>query len=89
MQDLSDTDRADILKLSRDPHIGEKIVRSFAPSIYGNDHVKMAVMLALFGGCPKVCVGGTHIVLIHIYCEVDVIVPFFFLKSHPPIHDYT
>jgi len=50
---LTDEDRADILKLARDPRIGERIVQSLAPSIYGQDHVKMAVALALFGGCPK------------------------------------
>ena len=50
---LTDKDRRDILRLGRDPRIGERIVRSIAPSIYGVSHVKMAVALALFGGCPK------------------------------------
>jgi DNA replication licensing factor MCM2 len=50
---LTDEDRFEILKLARDPRIGQRIVESLAPSIYGQDHVKMAVALALFGGCPK------------------------------------
>jgi hypothetical protein len=30
-------------------------MKSLAPSIYGNDHVKMALALSLFGGQGKVC----------------------------------
>jgi len=56
---LTDEDRSAILKLARDPRIGERIVSSLAPSIYGQDHVKMAVAMALFGGCPK-NVAGKH-----------------------------
>jgi DNA replication licensing factor MCM2 len=33
--------------------IGERIIRSIAPSIYGHRHVKTGVALALFGGCHK------------------------------------
>jgi len=50
---LTDEDRAAILRLARDPRVGERIVDSIAPSIYGQKHVKMAVAMALFGGCPK------------------------------------
>lgn len=39
--------------LSRDPRIGEKIVNSIAPSIYGHDDIKLALTLALFGGEAK------------------------------------
>ena len=50
---LTDEDRANIIRLSRDPRVGQRIVQSLAPSIYGQDHVKMAMAMALFGGCPK------------------------------------
>ena len=42
-----------ILELSRDPHVHEKIIRSIAPSVYGYEHIKEAIMYLLFGGVPK------------------------------------
>ncbi|KAL7547507.1 hypothetical protein ACHAWF_010798 [Thalassiosira exigua] len=50
---LSEADRREILELAADPHIGRRIVRSIAPSIYGHEHVKMALAMALFGAVPK------------------------------------
>lgn len=50
---LSEADIAEILELAKDPHIGEKIVQSIAPSIYGHKTVKMALAMAMFGGVPK------------------------------------
>jgi DNA replication licensing factor MCM2 len=51
---LTDEDKANIRKLSKDPNIAQKIVNSIAPSIYGHEQVKEAVALALFGGSAKV-----------------------------------
>jgi len=42
-----------ILELAKDPWIHRKIVNSIAPSIYGYDHIKEAIMYLLFGGVPK------------------------------------
>lgn len=42
-----------ILELSRDPWVHRKIVGSIAPSIYGYDHIKEAIMYILFGGVSK------------------------------------
>ncbi len=42
-----------ILELSKDPEIHNKILQSLAPSIYGNEHLKEAVMYLLFGGTAK------------------------------------
>mgnify|MGYP000011623158 CR=1 FL=1 len=42
-----------IRKLARDPNIHEKIIRSIAPSIYGYEHIKEAIMYLLFGGVTK------------------------------------
>jgi DNA replication licensing factor MCM2 len=50
---LTDEDKAEIRELARDPRIGERIVQSIAPSIYGHDDVRMALALALFGGESK------------------------------------
>jgi DNA replication licensing factor MCM2 len=50
---LSEADVARIIELGRDPKIGERIVQSIAPSIYGHDFCKMALAMSLFGGVPK------------------------------------
>jgi replicative DNA helicase Mcm len=42
-----------ILELARDPWIHQKIINSIAPSIYGYDHIKEAIMYLLFGGVGK------------------------------------
>ena len=39
--------------LSKDERIGERIIASVAPSVYGHDDIKRALALALFGGQPK------------------------------------
>ena len=57
---LSEEDKRMIRDLSQDPAIGQKIVKSIAPSIYGHEHVKMAIALSLFGGCAKQGGNGTH-----------------------------
>ncbi len=42
-----------ILEMARDPWIHRNVIRSIAPSIYGYEHVKEAIMYLLFGGIPK------------------------------------
>jgi replicative DNA helicase Mcm len=42
-----------ILELAKDPWVHRKIIGSIAPSIYGYDHIKEAIMYLLFGGVPK------------------------------------
>jgi replicative DNA helicase Mcm len=42
-----------ILELAKDPWIHRKIINSIAPSIYGYDHIKEAIMYILFGGVGK------------------------------------
>jgi replicative DNA helicase Mcm len=42
-----------ILELAKDPWIHRKIINSIAPSIYGYEHIKEAIMYLLFGGVPK------------------------------------
>ena len=50
---LSEEDEEQIIELSKDPNIYEKIIKSTAPSIRGYRDVKEAIALQLFGGSAK------------------------------------
>ncbi len=50
---LTDEDVKAITKLSKDERIGERIMASIAPSVYGHADIKRALALTLFGGMPK------------------------------------
>jgi len=54
-------DERKIKKLAKDPRIYEKLVASLAPTMYGMEDVKLAVILQLFGGEPKLLKDGTKI----------------------------
>ncbi|EXB86765.1 DNA replication licensing factor mcm2 [Morus notabilis] len=56
---LTQEDKEQIEKLAKDPRIGERIVKSIAPSIYGHEDIKTAIALAIFGGQEK-NVKGKH-----------------------------
>ncbi|MFW5746519.1 MAG: minichromosome maintenance protein MCM [Nanoarchaeota archaeon] len=43
----------EIIELSRDPKVYEKLINSIAPGIYGHDLVKEAILLQFLGGCLK------------------------------------
>jgi DNA replication licensing factor MCM2 len=51
--DVSEEDKREIQRLSRDPRIIQRIVKSIAPSIYGHEGVKLAIAMAMFGGREK------------------------------------
>jgi replicative DNA helicase Mcm len=63
-------DVVEIKELAKDPNIFSKLRGSIAPSIYGHDRVKDALILQLFGGVRKIrddgviTRGDTHILLI-------------------------
>ncbi|MFC1486415.1 minichromosome maintenance protein MCM [Thermoproteota archaeon] len=42
-----------ILELAKDPKIHDMILHSLAPSVYGYEHIKEAIMYLLFGGTAK------------------------------------
>lgn len=44
---------AEIQRLARDRKVGERIIDSIAPSIYGHPDIKASLALALFGGQEK------------------------------------
>lgn len=57
--DISDEDEQAIKELSKDANIFEKLVHSIAPSIYGHEKVKEALVLQLMGGVQKKREDGT------------------------------
>ena len=67
---ISKKDEKQIQDFAKDPKVYEKFVKSIAPSIYGHDSVKEAVVLQLMGGVKKVRPDGTktrgdmHILLV-------------------------
>lgn len=58
---LTDTDIRNINKLSKRKGIFKLLSQSLAPSIYGSDYIKSAVLLLLLGGEEKNLPNGTHI----------------------------
>ncbi len=50
---VSPEEEKKILELAADPWIHRNIIRSIAPSIYGYETIKEAIMYIVFGGVPK------------------------------------
>jgi replicative DNA helicase Mcm len=48
-------------KMAADPDIHKKLIASIAPSVEGMEHIKEAIMLALFGGRQKVFSDGVKV----------------------------
>ena len=59
--EVSEEDEKEILKMSKDPDIYTKMRESIAPTIYGMDVEKEALILQLFGGLAKEMPDGTRI----------------------------
>jgi len=51
--DISDEDEKQILELSQDPKVFEKLAESIAPSVWGYKEIKESMVLQLFGGVQK------------------------------------
>lgn len=58
---ITDTDVRNINKLSKKKDIFKLLSQSLAPSIYGHDHIKQAILLMLLGGMEKNLDNGTHL----------------------------
>ena len=58
--EVTEEDEKEIIKISKDADIYEKMRRSIAPTIYGMDIEKDALVLQLFGGLAKEMPDGTH-----------------------------
>jgi len=68
--DINDEDEKQILELSQDPKVFEKLTKSIIPSVWGYDEIKRCLILQLFGGVEKIHADGQrsrgdmHILLI-------------------------
>lgn len=58
---LTDVDIRNINKMAKDRKIFDVLAGSLAPSIYGFDYIKKAVLLMLMGGVEKNLDNGTHL----------------------------
>ncbi len=59
--DITDEDKKEIIELSNAGDIYEQMVNSIAPSIYGYEQEKLAMMLQLFSGVTKHLPDGSRI----------------------------
>ncbi|MCK4415587.1 MAG: minichromosome maintenance protein MCM, partial [Thermoplasmatales archaeon] len=59
--EVTPEDEEEILKISKDPDIYNKMRQSIAPTIYGMDVEKEALVLVLFSGLSKKMPDGTYI----------------------------
>ncbi|KAK5175593.1 MCM DNA helicase complex subunit [Saxophila tyrrhenica] len=58
---ITDTDIRNINKLSKQRRIFDLLSQSLAPSIYGHNYIKKAILLMLLGGVEKNLDNGTHL----------------------------
>jgi len=64
---VSPEEEKQILELAQDPWIHRNVMRSIAPSIYGYEAIKEAIMYIVFGGVPK------HLADISIRGELNIL----------------
>ncbi|CAN8102974.1 unnamed protein product [Discula destructiva] len=58
---ITDTDLRNINQVAKKRNLFELLSQSLAPSIYGHDHIKKAILLMLLGGVEKNLENGTHL----------------------------
>ncbi|KAF1941409.1 MCM-domain-containing protein [Clathrospora elynae] len=58
---ITDTDIRNINKIAKNKRVFELLSQSLAPSIYGHDYIKRAILLLLLGGQEKNLENGTHL----------------------------
>jgi len=58
---ITDTDIRNINKLAKNRRVFDLLSQSLAPSIYGHDYIKKAILLMLLGGMEKNLDNGTHL----------------------------
>ncbi|KAF2193216.1 MCM-domain-containing protein [Zopfia rhizophila CBS 207.26] len=58
---ITDTDIRNINKIAKNKRVFDLLSQSLAPSIYGHDYIKKAILLMLLGGMEKNLDNGTHL----------------------------
>lgn len=58
---ITDTDIRNINKIAKKKNVFDLLSQSLAPSIYGHDYIKKAILLMLLGGVEKNLDNGTHL----------------------------
>lgn len=58
---ITDTDIRNINKIAKNKRVFDLLSQSLAPSIYGHDYIKKAILLMLLGGVEKNLENGTHL----------------------------
>ncbi|KAK9239706.1 MCM2/3/5 family-domain-containing protein [Lipomyces kononenkoae] len=58
---ISDIDIRNVNRVAKKRNVFELLSQSLAPSIYGHDYIKKAILLMLLGGMEKNLDNGTHI----------------------------
>ncbi|KAI1162431.1 MCM2/3/5 family-domain-containing protein [Nemania serpens] len=58
---ITDTDIRNINKIAKKRNLFALLSQSLAPSIYGHDYIKKAILLMLLGGMEKNLENGTHL----------------------------
>ena len=58
---ITDTDIRNINKISKKKNLFDLLSQSLAPSIYGHEHIKKAILLMLLSGQEKNLENGTHL----------------------------
>ncbi|KAI8624295.1 MCM2/3/5 family-domain-containing protein [Xylariaceae sp. FL1651] len=58
---ITDTDIRNINKIAKKRNLFELLSQSLAPSIFGHDYIKKAILLMLLGGMEKNLENGTHL----------------------------
>ena len=59
--DISEEDERKIKELASDPNVYEKLRDSMAPTIFGHEEVKEAIIMQIFGGLPHVSPDSTRV----------------------------
>ncbi|HID20150.1 MAG TPA: minichromosome maintenance protein MCM [Methanophagales archaeon] len=59
--EITEEDEREIMALKNQPEVYEKLIGSIAPSIYGYNEIKEAMVLQLFAGVPKDLPDGSRV----------------------------
>lgn len=50
---MQDEEKEEVLRMSQQPQIYDRLINSVAPTVFGHQDIKRAILLMLFGGVHK------------------------------------